>query len=226
MGARLTKTLILAMDAPILYQSHVIEGGTGALSVAHHPMIHLSGRGFLSVSQKRVALTPETPLEPGRHRLASGERFTDLRTCPATDGGTLDLTSLPIGDRHEDFITLIEASSSTLGWSVVIREEEDDLIFVLKNPRTLPVTMLWHSNAGRDYAPWNGRHTGVLGIEDGRAAGADGHRASTAPTRSRPKACPPPSPSAPDTALPTCSVQSPAPPAGPAFATFPWRRVA
>ena len=30
--------------------------------------------------------------------------------------------------------------------------------------------MLWMSNGGRDYAPWSGRHTGVLGIEDGRAS--------------------------------------------------------
>jgi hypothetical protein len=36
--------------------------------------------------------------------------------------------------------------------------------------------MLWVSNGGRDYAPWSGRHRGVLGIEDGRTA--IGHAAS------------------------------------------------
>ena len=49
-------------------------------------------------------------------------------------------------------------------------------MLVLKNPAELPITMLWFSNSGRDYAPWNGRHIGVLGIEDGRAA--VGHAAS------------------------------------------------
>ncbi len=49
-------------------------------------------------------------------------------------------------------------------------------MLVLKNPADLPVTMLWISNGGRDYAPWNGRHRGVLGIEDGRTA--IGHAAS------------------------------------------------
>ncbi|TIQ02298.1 MAG: hypothetical protein E5X61_35785, partial [Mesorhizobium sp.] len=34
----------------------------------------------------------------------------------------------------------------------------------------------WLSNGGRDYAPWSGRHRGVLGIEDGRTA--LGHAAS------------------------------------------------
>ena len=27
-------------------------------------------------------------------------------------------------------------------------------------------TILWHSNGGRHYPPWNGRHTSVLGLED------------------------------------------------------------
>jgi len=43
-------------------------------------------------------------------------------------------------------------------------------VLVLKNPAELPVTMLWFSNGGRDYAPWSGRHIGVLGVEDGRTA--------------------------------------------------------
>ena len=31
------------------------------------------------------------------------------------------------------------------------------------------MTMLWHSNGGRDYAPWSGRHYGCLGVEEGAA---------------------------------------------------------
>jgi hypothetical protein len=38
--------------------------------------------------------------------------------------------------------------------------------FALKNPKVLASTVFWHSNGGRHYAPWNGRHRGVLGIED------------------------------------------------------------
>ena len=53
----------------------------------------------------------------------------------------------------------------------------------LKDPAVLPVTMFWHSNAGRDYPPWNGRHDGVIGIEDGCAEGAGGHAAALAPNR-------------------------------------------
>ena len=51
----------------------------------------------------------------------------------------------------------------------------------LKNPRDFPVTILWFSNGGRDYPPWNGRNVGVLGIEEGRAWSANGYAASVAP---------------------------------------------
>jgi hypothetical protein len=78
--------------------------------------------------------------------------------------------------RHEDFVTLVEADHGRPGWTAVARKAEADLVLVLKNPAELPVTMLWISNGGRDYAPWNGRHRGVLGIEDGRTA--VGHAAS------------------------------------------------
>ncbi len=180
-GATVEKRLSLAPDAPLLYQEHVVSGGEGGVTLAHHPMLRLAGRGRLSTSPKRAALTPDRPLEPGRHILACPARSADLTAFPGADGGTVDLTRLPIADRHEDFVTLVDADDSPLGWTAVVREAEDDVVFVLKNPAVLPVTMLWHSNGGRDYSPWNGRHRGVIGIEDGRAAGAAGHRAALGP---------------------------------------------
>ena len=38
--------------------------------------------------------------------------------------------------------------------------------FSLKDPRVLQSTVLWSSNGGRHYAPWNGRHVDVMGLED------------------------------------------------------------
>ena len=57
------------------------------------------------------------------------------------------------------------------------------MLVVLKDARVMPVTMLWVSNGGRDFSPWNGRHTGGLGIEDGCAAGATGLAAALAENR-------------------------------------------
>ena len=176
-GARLTKKIELSAHDPLVYQTHTLTGGDDGLTLAHHPMVHMAGAAYLSYSPKRLAITPVVPLEPAGGWLSYPAQATDLSAFPGRDG-PVDLHSYPQARGHEDFITLIEANGASLGWTVVIREAEDDLILFLKDPRVLPVTMLWFSNGGRAYAPWNGRHTGVLGIEDGIAAGSAGLAAS------------------------------------------------
>lgn len=180
MGAAVDKIFTLRDGHPFLYQEHIFSGGSGAISVAHHPMTAMREGGRLAFSPKRLAVTPATPLEPdparGRFRLAYPARATDLTQFPTAAGGASNLTDYRMEDRREDFITLVEADHGGPGWTALARHAEQDLVLVLKNPAELPVTMLWFSNGGRDYAPWSGRHLGVLGIEDGRAA--VGHAAS------------------------------------------------
>lgn len=172
LGSRIGVCMTLASDAPLLYQVHSITGGAGDVPVAHHPMVHMQKSGRLSMSPKRAVITPKMPLEAGRHALTYPAQSTDATAFPGTSGA-VDLTVLPIGTATEDFVTMVEDEASTLGWTAVVREVEDDVVFFLKDPRVLPVTMFWHSNGGRDYAPWNGTHSGVIGIEDGVAAGPD-----------------------------------------------------
>lgn len=186
MGARVTKEVRLCHDHPVLYQTHVIAGGpkdpleARGLTFAHHPMFRVSAGDPIAYSPKRAALTTAPALEPA-HRLAYPGRSEDLTHFPAAkgaeDGATVDLTRYPSGAGHEDFVTLLEADAG-IGWTAVTRAAQDDIVVVLKDSALMPVTMLWMSNGGRDYAPWDGRHDGVLGIEDGCAAGSQGHRAA------------------------------------------------
>lgn len=179
-GATVDKVLTLRDGHPFLYQQHDFVGGSGAVSVAHHPMARMEDGGRLSFSPKRFAETPANPLEPdpgrGRYLFAYPTRTEDLTRLASRDGATMDLTVYRNEDRREDFVALVEAEHDGPGWTALARNSERDLLLVLKNPAELPVTMLWFSNGGRDYAPWNGRHLGVLGIEDGRAVA--GHAAS------------------------------------------------
>jgi len=174
MGAAVVKRVTLISGHPFIYQEHSFTGGAGAISAAHHVMVHMADGGDLTFSPKQGAQTPPEALETdpkrGRSILAYPAEAKDLKVFPLADGGIADLTVYPIGDRHDDFLTLVEAPDQSLGWSVVSRKSEQDRIIVLKHPDVLPVTMLWMSNGGRDYAPWSGRHTGVLGIEDARAS--------------------------------------------------------
>ncbi|WP_126977546.1 aldose epimerase family protein [Frigidibacter oleivorans] len=180
-GARIDKRLTLRAGLPLLETRHEIAGGQGTLTLAHHPMLRFAGPGHLSFSPKRAALTA-TAAEPGRHRLAIAARGIDLAALPGVDG-PCDLHRWPWPPGHEDFLTLVEAPGARLGWTCAMREAEDDLVLVLKDPATLPVTMLWLSNGGRDRAPWDGRHLGVIGIEDGCTAGDEGSRAAAGANR-------------------------------------------
>lgn len=181
LGAAVIKRLTLRDDHPFLYQEHEFVGGTGLLPVAHHTMSRMHDGGRLSFSPKRAVVTPPSSLEPdparGVYLLAYPARSEDPAAFPDRLGGVSNLTQYRMQDRREDFAVLVEAAHEGLGWTTLARQAEGDLVLVLKNVRDLPVTMLWFSNGGRDYAPWNGRHLGVIGIEDGRTA--VGHSSST-----------------------------------------------
>ena len=179
-GGTVDKILTIRDRHPFLYQQHILAGGSGEVSVAHHPMAQMADGGSLTFSPKRFAATPSTPLESdptrGRYLFAYPAQTDDLTRLPDRYGGTMDIGAYRAEDRREDFVSLVEAEHDGPGWTALARNAERDLLLVLKNPDELPVTMLWFSNGGRDYAPWNGRHLGVLGIEDGRAY--PGHAAS------------------------------------------------
>lgn len=170
-GASVVKELSVQDGQPFLYQRHLFIGGTGRLPVANHAMISVPGGARLSFSRKRWWESLAEPLETtrGRARLAYPRRSEDAVEFPAADGSTVNLHRYPWGERHEDFVAGVEDPGSRLGWTAVVRPDQGDLVLSLRNPHALPLTMLWQSNGGRDYAPWNGRHFGCLGVEEGAA---------------------------------------------------------
>lgn len=170
-GATLEKTLLLRDGHPFLYQRHRFVGGRGLLRAANHAMVNLRSGGVLSFSPKRWFQTPDHAPEAdparGRSTLRYPAQSTDPRAFPGASG-PVDLTRYPWGTAHEDFVIGVEAAPG-LGWTAVVRPAEGDLFLSLRNAGALPMTMLWHSNGGRDYAPWSGRHLGCLGVEEGAA---------------------------------------------------------
>ncbi|MBF9030448.1 hypothetical protein HKCCE3408_08580 [Rhodobacterales bacterium HKCCE3408] len=172
-GARVETRLSVRDGHPFLYQSHILRGGSGRISAANHAMVRLPGGGLLSFSPKAQFQTPPTPLEPdptrGRFCLRYPAVSSDPTDFPAADAKSIDLTRYPFGGAHEDFVIGIEAPDTALGWTAVVRIGQGDAFLSLRNAGHLPMTMLWHSNGGRDYAPWSGRHRACLGIEEGWA---------------------------------------------------------
>lgn len=171
-GARLTKRLTVRDTHPFVYQSHIFDGGKGQVTFANHANISVKNGALIRTSRKRFWETPKDQQEPdparGRSALVCPARAIDPTAFPGTDG-PVDLTRFPWNPRHEDFVVGIEASGHSLGWTAVVRPVEGDVYLSLRDPRKLPMTMLWHSHGGRDYAPWSGRHYGCLGVEEGAA---------------------------------------------------------
>jgi hypothetical protein len=190
-GARLAKEITLRPGQPVVYQRHIFEGGSGHVPVAHHAMVRVPGGAALSFSQKAFGRTTNSPLESnparGRSLLKYPQRIESLRRVELADGGFADASHYPFAGRHEDFVALVETEGARIGWSAALAQRDGFLFFAVKDAAALPETLLWMSNGGRDYAPWSGRHTAVLGIEEAatsfhvngeRAGGTDAARAT------------------------------------------------
>jgi hypothetical protein len=171
-GATLVKTLTVEPGHPFVYQRHVFVGGEGRVPFANHANVSVPTGALIRTSKKAVWQTPPNPQESdpamGRSALVYPATSEDPTHFPSVDG-TSDLTRYPWNSRHEDFVVGIEARGNALGWTAVTRLGKGDLYLSLRNPDRVPMTMLWHSNGGRDYAPWSGRHFGCLGVEEGGA---------------------------------------------------------
>lgn len=174
-GAVVAKEITLIGNA--MLQRHIIDKGAGEITFAHHPMVHMREGGRLSFSEKRAAMTDPAWQHPESNYWSVNQLRGDLH-LELESGGQWDGRTYPAGHVTEDFCVLVEARGNTLGWSCVMRNAEDDMLLVLKDPAEMPVTMLWLSNGARDFPPWNSRHTGVLGIEDGCTLGGQGLKAA------------------------------------------------
>jgi hypothetical protein len=172
-GATVIKELSVSDGHPFVYQRHIFVGGQGRVPVANHANLSVRNGAIIRTSAKSHWETPKSPQESDPARGRSGLRYPARSDDPAAFpglSGPVDLTRYPWNPRHEDFVMGIEAQGHALGWTAVTRPVEGDLYLSLRDARALPMTMLWHSNGGRDYAPWSGRHVGCLGVEEGAAA--------------------------------------------------------
>ncbi len=111
-------------------------------------------------------------LLPGRKIAATrGSRpiseIIDLNAAPCIDGSTTDLCRYPARRGFEDLsIAAARIRRRSLPGRPVTFPEQRFVWFALRDPKQLASTLLWFSNGGRHFPPWNGRHVNVMGIED------------------------------------------------------------
>jgi hypothetical protein len=169
---KITKILEARTGETNLYQTHLLEDFQGKLCLGHHAMLDFNrnGEGLISTSKLRLAqVLPapfENPADGGYCSLKEGAWFRKLDKVPMAAGGMTDLSRFPARKGFDDLVMIHHKDADDFAWTAVVFPRKQFVWFALKNPAHLASTVLWHSHGGRHYAPWNGRHVGVLGIED------------------------------------------------------------
>ncbi len=167
--ARVDKIIELRKGQPAIYQRHVITGAKGPICLGHHATLRFNSDGLVSTSAMKhgeVARSCENPAQGGYSCLKPGATFSSLSRVPRLDGTTADLSCYPAREGYEDIVIVCNRPNDKLAWSAVVFPSEGYAWISLKDPSVLASTLLWHSNGGRHYAPWNGRHRAVLGVEE------------------------------------------------------------
>lgn len=169
---KIEKAITLIEGHAAVYQRHVITAG-GAMGLGHHAMLKfpdLPGSGVVSTSRfvhAQVLPEPfERPENRGYSALQAGAVFRSLERVPLLNGRTTDVSRYPARRGFEDLVMLTADAKLPFAWTAVTFPRERYVWFALRDPRLLRHTILWISNGGRHYAPWNGRHVSVMGLED------------------------------------------------------------
>jgi len=170
---RVDKFIQLRENETVLYCRHVISEMTGRIPIGHHALLKIPAVpdfGNFSTSEIRYAqVLPsafEQPGQGGYSRLKPGAEFSRLDRVRDATGNHTDLSRFPTGRGFDDLALLVHEASNDFAWSAMTYPRQRYVWFALKDPRVLRSTLLWMSNGGRHYPPWNGRHFNVLGVED------------------------------------------------------------
>ncbi len=170
---RVRKEITLIDEHTAVYQRHSVTGMTGPMSFGHHAMLKFpdaEGSGLIATSPFVLGQTSPVPVENPEHGgyslLEPGAAFDDLGAIPTVMGDLTDLSRYPARRGYEDLVLLASDPTLPLAWTAVTFPDEGYVWFTLKDPTVLRQTILWISNGGRHYAPWNSRHVNVLGLEE------------------------------------------------------------
>ncbi|HOQ85548.1 MAG TPA: hypothetical protein PLQ89_07490, partial [Phycisphaerae bacterium] len=156
-----------------VYSQHVISQMSGPMNLGHHATLKFPdepGSGYVTFSPYRfgqVFIEPtERPEERGYSILKPGYEFKDHRKVATITGEFTDLSRYPARRGFEDIVQIVADAKRDVAWTAVSFPRQRYVWFALKDPKVLAGTVMWMSNGGRHYAPWNGRHVSVMGLEE------------------------------------------------------------
>ncbi len=167
------KKIEINENEPIIYSTHTFENIDIKAPIGHHPTLKLPEEVKAAIIDMSTPVTAfstpypvENPENGGYSRIKPGEEIKDLTRVPTIDGNYIDITKYPTPFGYEDILIIINDNTKDFTYTSVTIPSKGYLYFQLKNPKTLNETLLWMSNGGRHYSPWNGRIKAVIGVEE------------------------------------------------------------
>lgn len=171
--ASIHKEITIKDSETIIYEKNTVMGYEGDYPIAYHPMIKLPtefGKAHLAIGEFIDGFTTKEPHEDpamgGYYLFKNDIRINNIKRVPTIYGDFEDLSKQPIRKGFEEVAIFITDKNQDIGYSAITNKEDGYLYFQLKNPKEFQSTMLWISNGGRHYPPWNGRCDSVIGLEE------------------------------------------------------------
>jgi hypothetical protein len=133
------------------------------LPIGLHPVFRLPtspGRATLEPSAFDYGQTYPGTVEPGASLFAIDRRIDDLAAVPLRKGGSFDASHLPFVEDIEELLQL----NGIDGSCALSNPDEGYRVRLSWQKEHFPSLLLWISNRGRDFEPWNGRNISI-GIE-------------------------------------------------------------
>lgn len=176
---RITRTVAADRDAAAINFSVTIEARrTCRRPIGVHPNIalpELAGALHIKPAGFEFGMVHPFGPEKGVSRAAPGALFSDLAKVPMHAGGAARFDRLPFAHDTEETLELCGCD----GRVEIVDTEAQARYRLSWDASVLPSLLLWISNRGRAYAPWNSRNL-CVGVEPLAGAFDLGSRAGIA----------------------------------------------
>jgi hypothetical protein len=161
---RVERTITPDPDVPAVdLEFRIVVRRPCRLPIGLHPVFRLPkevGAAELEFGAFDYGLTYPQTVEPGAALFAQDRQFNDIRAVPGRAGAAVDATRLPFAADIEELLQI-----QGLNGTVALANHAEGYRARLSwQKEHFPSLLLWMSNRGRKFEPWNGRHV-ALGIE-------------------------------------------------------------
>lgn len=147
----------------ISFKNSVYVNEDTDLPIGAHPIFKLPERtGAAKLVLPRVRKIYTYPIKTDESSiLKTNQAVDDITKMPMANGESIDMTELPLGFATEEVIMLAGVEEGR----VCLENHEEGYRAILEfDAEKIPNFLLWVSNRGRQFEPWNGRNL-CLGIE-------------------------------------------------------------